>query len=248
MDSFEWNKVFGGVLAAVLFIVSLNLVVEGVMTPEKSDKVGMAVAVAEEPGHDGGASGPAAPEGPPDWGTVLPAADVAAGEIVHKKCLTCHDFTNGGPNKIGPNLWGVVGNKHAHRPDYTYSAAMSGVQGNWDYDALNAFLTNPKAAVPGTKMAFAGISRTQDRVNLIAWLRAQSDAPAAIPAPKPAAAPAEAPAAPAAPAGDGEGPASQTQNPPAGETPQPVPGAAPATTTPAPAAAPAAPPATPPAH
>ena len=228
MDSFEWNKIFGAVLGTVLFVVALNLFVGDFMKPEKSDKPGMEVAVVEEHG-----SGPTAPveEPKPDWGTALRAADVAAGEKIHVRCQSCHDFAKGGPNKIGPNLYGIVGNAHAREPAFAYSPGMTALKDkNWGYDELDVFTKNPKVAVPGTKMSFAGLSRQQDRVNLLAYLRTLSDSPLAIPAPNPAAAP-----APAAPAdGAAEPPAGQLQSTPAGE-----PGAA----LPAPASVPAATPA-----
>jgi len=244
MDSFEWNKIFGGVLGALLFVAALNILVDEFMTPEKPASGGMTVAVTETPTSGNGG----APEAKPDWGTVLPTADAAAGEKIHQRCLQCHDFTKGGPNKIGPNLWGVVGNKRAHEPTFSYSGAMQTAGGTWGYDELDAFLTNPRAAIPGTKMTFAGLSKQTDRINLIAWLRQQSDSPLAIPAPKPAS------AAPAATGPDGEGPTTQMQTPQPGEKPQPVKpsptpapagGTPPATPAPAPAAAPATPPAAP---
>jgi cytochrome c len=219
MDSFEWNKIFGGVLGGLLFIAALNILVDELMAPEKPAGGGMTVATTETP-----SSGPSAPEAKPDWGTVLAAADTTSGEKVHQRCLQCHDFSKGGPNKIGPNLYGIVGNKRAHEPSFSYSGVLANAGGTWGYDELDAFLANPRGAFPGTKMTFAGLSKQQDRINLIAWLRTQADSPFAIPAPNPAA------AAPAATGPDGEGPASQTQTTPPVEKPQPtVPGAAPPT-------------------
>jgi cytochrome c len=226
MDSFEWNKIFGAVLGTALFVVALSILVSGLMESDKAEKPGMEVVVTEQPA-DGGTP---APEVAPDWGTVLPTADVATGEKVHQRCLQCHDFTKGGPNKIGPNLYGVVGGHHSHEPSFTYSAAMKALaEKTWDYDALNEFLKNPKVAIPGTKMAFAGLSKEQDRINLIAYLRTLSDAPLAIPAPKPA----EPAAAPA------ETPVEGAGEPPAGEVQAPPPGSAPDGTTPTPETAPA---------
>jgi cytochrome c len=258
MDSFELNKIFGAVLATALIVVALNVVVSGFMKPHKSEKMGMEVAVADVAGP---ATGPAPAEVPIDWGTVLPVADVAAGEQIHARCLQCHDFSKGGPDKIGPNLYGIIGAKHAHAPNYAYSPAMkAAAEKTWGYAEFSAFIKNPKAAIPGTKMAFAGLSKDQDRINLAAYLRTLSDSPLAIPAPNPAA-PAPAPTAPAAPGGDGAEPAGEVQAPPPGTAPAapgpgttpPSPGtttpAAPTTTPPA-GAAPATPPpaTTPPAH
>ena len=234
MDSFEWNKIFGAVLATVLVLAGLNVVVGKWMTPHSSGKPGMAVDVVETPTSGNG--GPQTAEAIPDWGTVLPVADVAAGEKVHLKCLQCHDFSKGGPNKVGPNLYGIVGNKHAHEATFAYSTAVKALADKtWGYDEMNAFVQNPKVAIAGTKMSFPGLSKTQDRVNLLAYLRTISDTPLAIPAPNPAAPP----AAPAAPA-DG------AAEPPAGELQAPPPGSTPAAG--APAASPAAAPATPPGH
>lgn len=246
MDSFEWNKIFGAVLGTVLFVVTLNILVGGLMTPPKAEKPGMEVAVAEE-STGGGTSAPVV-EAKPDWGTVIPAADLAAGDKAHIRCQQCHDFSKGGPDKIGPNLYGIVGGVHAHAPNYAYSPALAAMKGQvWGYDELDAFLKNPKGAIKGTKMSFAGISKQADRVNLIAYLRTLSDSPLAIPAPNPAAPPA------AAPAEGAEPPAGELQAPPPGTTPEgaaapaegaaapAAPGAAPAAPAATPAAAPAAP-------
>ena len=183
MDSFEWNKIFGAVLATALLVMGINIVVDEVMKPEKPLKPGIELADAGDD-HGGGGEKPVAEDTtPPDWGTLLPAADLAAGEKVHKKCLQCHSFDNGGKNGIGPNLWNVVGAKHAHVEGFAYSNAISSKPGPWNYDELYAFLKKPSGYAPGTKMAFAGLPKRDDRVNLIAWLRAQSDAPQEIPAP-----------------------------------------------------------------
>jgi cytochrome c len=238
MDFFEWNKIIGAVLGTLLVVVGLHIAVSGLLTPQKPEKPGMEVAVTEPATPTGEA--PVA-EMPPDWGTLLPAADVAAGEVVRQRCLQCHDFSKGGPRKIGPNLWGVVGAKHAHMEGFTYSPAMKALADKtWDYDALNAFLKNPKAVVPGTSMNFIGLSKEPDRVNLIGYLRMLSDSPLPIPPPKPPA-PEEPP--PSTEGGAGE-PAGELQAAPPGTAPNDAP--APAAPTPAPAKPSSAPPGTPP--
>jgi len=112
---------------------------------------------------------------------LLATADAEAGKSVARKCAACHDFTKGGPNKVGPNLWNIVGAKRARRDDYTYSKAMRAAGGAWTYEALDAFLTNPRGVVKGTKMGFGGLKKVKQRANVIAFLRSLSDAPKPLP-------------------------------------------------------------------
>jgi cytochrome c len=202
MDSFEWNKIIGAVLGTAIFIFVVRQVAEVIYEPEVPAKPGYVVEGVVE-----NAAGPAAApvaEVMPDWGTVLPAADVAAGKTVSVKCEQCHDLSKGGPNKIGPNLYGVVDRPRASHPGFDYSGAMKSKSDPWTYDELFKYLKSPQGYVPGTKMTFAGLPREQDRINLIAYLRSNADSPVPIPAPAPkTAAPAAAPAAGAAPAAAG---------------------------------------------
>src|SRR6185312_639519 len=194
MDSFEWNKIIGAVLGTAIFIFVVRQAAEVIYEPETPAKPGYVVeGVVESTG--GAATAPVA-ETIPDWGTVLPAADVAAGKTVSGRCEQCHDLAKGGPNKTGPDLYSVVDRPRASHPGFDYSGAMKAKGGNWTYDELFKFLKSPGSYIPGTKMSFAGLSKEQDRVNLIAYLRSDADAPAPIPAPAPKAA--EAPAAGAA--------------------------------------------------
>jgi cytochrome c len=111
----------------------------------------------------------------------IAGADTAAGQKVAKKCTTCHDLAKNGPDKVGPNLWGIVDSQIAARQGYKYSDAFAGLGGQWGYDELDAFLTKPKVFAPGTKMSFSGLKKPADRANIIAFLRMLSDNPAALP-------------------------------------------------------------------
>jgi len=198
MDSFEWNKIIGAVLGTAIFIFVVRLVAEHVYEAEKPEKPGYVVEGVVE--ASAGATAPVE-EAMPDWGTVLPTADVAAGKTASVKCEQCHDLSKGGPNKIGPNLFGVVDRARASHEGFAYSSAMKGKPGNWTYDELFKFIKAPGVDIPGTKMSFAGLRSEKDRINLIAYLRSNADAPAAIPAPAPKAAEKPAEPAAAAPAG-----------------------------------------------
>ena len=112
---------------------------------------------------------------------LLKAADPAAGEKIAAKCKACHDLSKGGPNKIGPNLWDIVGNKQAHLDNFSYSDAVKGLGGQWTYENLDKFLTKPKDYAPGTKMTFPGLPKPEDRAALLAYLRTLSDSPKPLP-------------------------------------------------------------------
>jgi cytochrome c len=113
---------------------------------------------------------------------LLAKASAENGQAIAKKCMACHDFTKGGPNKVGPNLWGIVGNKVAHLGDgFAYSDAMKNHGGTWDYDNLNDFIAHPNVHIKGTKMAFAGLKKPEERADVLAWLRQQADSPVPLP-------------------------------------------------------------------
>jgi cytochrome c len=217
---FEFNKILGAVLGSLIFIFVIRLVAEHVYEPEKPEKAGYVVEGVVEEGPAGATA--AAPEEMPDWGTVLPAADVAAGKTVAGRCLQCHTLGKGEPNKIGPNIYAVVDEPRGEgRNGFSFSSAMKAKGGTWTYDELFKFLKSPGAYINGTKMSFAGLRNAQERINLIAFLRTNADSPAAIPAPAPKkeAAPAEAPAGPS----DAAKPAAGTEKPatPAADAPPP---------------------------
>ena len=197
MDSWTFNKIAGAVLGTLILVLVINFATEALFEVEKPEKEAYHVEGVVETASTGGATTPAE-EPIPDWGTVLPKADVTAGKEIASRCLQCHDISKGGPNKIGPELWNVIGRPRATETGFSYSSAMSGEHNPWTYDKLFKFVHAPQVAVPGTKMSFAGLRSAEDRINLIAYLRSNADSPAAIPAPAPKKEAAPAAAAPAA--------------------------------------------------
>jgi cytochrome c len=111
---------------------------------------------------------------------LLSTANLESGQKISKKCVACHGFDAGGPNKVGPNLYNIV-NKDQGKADYAYSKVLASLSGKWSYEELNKFLYKPKLYSKGTKMNYAGLSKTKDRANLIAWLRTKSDSPVSLP-------------------------------------------------------------------
>jgi cytochrome c len=212
MDSFEWNKIAGAVLGTLIFVLVVSFATEAIFEAPKPAKPGYIVEGVQEEAAASTSSAPVE-EALPDFGTVLPAADAAAGQKISQRCEQCHDLSKGGPNKIGPNLWGVVGRPRATHEGFSYSGAMSADHGPWTLDKLFRFLKSPAAVVPGTKMSFAGLRSPQDRINLLAWLRTQSDSPVPIPPPAPAKAAAPATQAPNGPAPSMKAPAGTPATP-----------------------------------
>ncbi len=178
MDSFELNKILGAVLGTCLVLLALNITAGALFAPEKPAKPGFQIAVQEKPA-EGGAAAQKEPEQPIE--TLLASASAEKGAATAKQCQACHTLEKGGPNRVGPNLWGVVNRPKHSEPGFNYSAAMKGQTGNWTYADLNKFLTNPRAAVPGTAMTFAGLSRESQRADVIAYLRTLADSPAPLP-------------------------------------------------------------------
>jgi cytochrome c len=186
MDSFELNKLAGAFLGAVFFLMSLGLASDALFAEHSVETPGFAIVAAEAPaeGEGGGEAAPAAELAP--ISPLLASADPAAGEVVFKKCASCHSWEEGGANKTGPNLWNIVNRPVAAHPDYKFSGALveyAAKDGGkvWDYEALNRFLHGPKAYIPGTAMGFAGLKKDTDIANLIAWMRTHSPSPAPLP-------------------------------------------------------------------
>jgi cytochrome c len=181
MDSFEFNKIAGAILATGLCLVALNITAEAIFAPHHPAKPGFEIEVKPQVAATGpGAQ--AAPDEPIE--KLLASATVDRGQSAAKACAVCHNFQKGGPNGIGPNLFGVVGRPRASEPGFSYSDAMKAKGGEWTIEDLNKFLTNPKDFVPGTKMNFPGFARGSQRADVIAYLNSLADNPKPLPVAK----------------------------------------------------------------
>jgi cytochrome c len=180
MNGFEYNKLIAAILVAMLIAMVSGFIAHKIVHAQKLDKNVYVVEGVGAPTEGGAAA--EAPKGPAPIGPLLAKADAAAGEKYARVCGTCHSFGKGEAAKIGPNLYGIVGLKHAHMAGFDYSDAMKAMSDKtWTFDELNEFLYAPREHIPGTKMTFAGIKNDQDRANVIAWLRTLSDSPEPLP-------------------------------------------------------------------
>lgn len=205
MDSFEWNKVMGAIVGSLLLIFGgIKVLEEVVYHDQELDQLAYLQEVADRAGETQVASAAEPMEPAFDLAAALQTASAESGERVAARCAACHNFVKGGANQIGPNLWDVLGREIAAIDGFNYSNTLQGKDGAWTYEAMNAFLENPRGWAPGTSMAFAGLNRDSDRANIIAYMRQQADNPPALPEVA-AAEPADAPAADA-PAGEDAAP------------------------------------------
>ncbi len=182
MDSFEINKIIASILLTALIIIGIGKIVDILfyvekpkMSAYKVEGIDQTVSTKETTSKTEKAAEAV------DIKQLLAMGDLAHGEKVFKKCSACHMIAADGKNKIGPNLWGVIGRKAGAINDYSYSKAMLAYAKEWTFEEMNSYLIKPQAYIKGTKMAFAGLRKEKDRASVILYMNSKSSNPKALP-------------------------------------------------------------------
>ncbi|MGP0058038.1 MAG: c-type cytochrome [Beijerinckiaceae bacterium] len=178
MDSFLFNKVAGAILGTLLFGMGTGIISDAIFVHAKPAKPGYDLPTEEVAAAEPGPASKAPAEPLPE---LLAQADPTKGQADTKACQACHNFEKGAGKKAGPPLYGVVDRPKGSVPGFDYSSGMKAKGGNWTFEDLNSFITDPKAYVSGTAMAYAGEKDAHKRADILAYLRTLSDSPAPLP-------------------------------------------------------------------
>ena len=179
MDSFEINKIVAAVLLVALLVIGIGKLSNVIFYVEKPEKPGYAVEVQQASTSTTATA--TVEDKKVDIAALMALGDVNAGEKIFKKCAACHSINQGGANKIGPALYNVVGRKIGGVSDYKYSKAFVEYGKEWNFEELNGFLIKPSKWIKGTKMAYAGLRKEEDRASIIKYLNQNSDSPLPLP-------------------------------------------------------------------
>ena len=177
MWSMNTNKYLGGLVVVAWLLLVADFVGDQLIPPVEPivSEVAAGLPSAAE------SSASKAAELVVPLGVLLASASIDKGKKVAKKCVACHSFKQGGKNKVGPNLYNIMGSKRGVVAGYSYSGAIKAMGGVWGFDDMDQFLKKPKKFMPGTKMSFSGLKKPKDRAAIIVYLRSFSNAPVDLP-------------------------------------------------------------------
>ena len=181
MDSFEINKIIAAVLLVALLLIGIAKISNVIFYVEKPEKPGYTVEVDQVVSSSSTTTAVVAEEKKVDIAALMSLGDVSSGEKIFKKCAACHSINKGGAHKIGPALYNVVGRKSGKEAEYKYSKALLEYNKEWNFEELNGFLLKPSKWIKGTKMAYAGLRKEEDRASIIKYLNKNSDNPLTLP-------------------------------------------------------------------
>ena len=171
------NKIIVSIVLAIILILVINKITDVIFYVEKPEKSAYQIASITTNASTTSVETSSSSSKSGDIMALFASTSAAEGAKVFKKCAACHSITEGGGNKIGPALWGVLGRSAGSIPDYKYSKAMAAYSKNWSFEEMNGFLIKPKGWIKGTKMSFAGLKKAKDRASIILFMNTQTDNP-----------------------------------------------------------------------
>ena len=169
------NKIIVSIIFAIILVLGINKITDEVYHVKNPEISAYKVNVTTVASTEAQKSSESSEAG--DIMALFASTSAADGAKVFKKCLSCHSIEKGGPNKIGPNIFGVLNRKAGSISGYKYSKAMLAYGKTWDVAELNGYLLNPKKWIPKNKMSFAGLKKSEDRAAVILYLNENTDNP-----------------------------------------------------------------------
>ena len=174
------NKIIASIVLAVILILGINKITDAIFYVEKPEKSAYQVASVTTVDSSTSAETNSVSSESGDIMTLFASTNAAEGAKVFKKCLACHSIAEGGANKIGPALWGVIGRPAGSVPNYKYSKALAAHGIDWSFEEMNGFLIKPKDWIKGTKMSFAGLKKESERAAVILYMNKNTDNPLSL--------------------------------------------------------------------
>ena len=171
------NKIIVSIVFAVILIVGINKITDSIFYVEKPEKSAYQVASVTTAASTTSTETNSTSSESGNIMALFASTSAAEGAKVFKKCSACHSIAEGGANKIGPALWGVLGRPAGSVPGYKYSKAMAAHGKNWSFEEMNGFLIKPKDWIKGTKMSFAGLKNAKDRAAVIRYMNENTNSP-----------------------------------------------------------------------
>ena len=171
------NKIIVSIVFAVILIMGINKIADSIFYVEKPEKSAYQVANVTTITSTTTSETSSENSGSENIMALFASTSATEGAKVFKKCLACHSIAEGGKNKIGPALWGVLGRKAGSVSDYKYSKAMAAYGKPWSFEEMNGFLAKPKDWIKGTKMSFAGLKKAEDRAAVILYMNENTNSP-----------------------------------------------------------------------
>ena len=171
------NKIIVSIVLALILILAINKITDVIFYVEKPEKSAYQVASVTTVASTTSVEASLANSDSGNIMSLFASTNTAEGAKIFKKCAACHSITEGGANKIGPALWGVLGRPAGSVPGYKYSKAMAAHGKNWSFEEMNGFLIKPKDWIKGTKMSFAGLKKAEDRAAVILYMNENTNSP-----------------------------------------------------------------------